>query len=207
MRIIDGRGEHVEDDLRRRARPSAASIRRSLRGRPLARSSGRRTSAARSAGSHVTKMIFEPARRARVSAPRTNCVMPLADTPITTSFLVGRKPVDRPRAFLVVVLDSLARLDHRVLAAGHDRLHQVVGIVPKVGGISADSSTPSRPLVPAPTKMIRPPRLSACVMMSIADGDAILLALHGREHLAILVEHALDDVGGGRACRSRAWRD
>ncbi len=40
-------------------------------------------------GSQVTKMIFEPARRARVSAPRTNCVMPLADTPTTTSFLVG----------------------------------------------------------------------------------------------------------------------
>ena len=29
--------------------------------------------------------------RARVSAPRTNCVMPLADTPMTTSFLVGRR--------------------------------------------------------------------------------------------------------------------
>ena len=41
-------------------------------------------------GSQVTKMIFEPALRARVSAPRTNCVMPLADTPMTTSFLVGR---------------------------------------------------------------------------------------------------------------------
>ena len=42
-------------------------------------------------GSQVTKMIFEPARRARVSAPRTNCVMPLAETPMTTSFLVGRR--------------------------------------------------------------------------------------------------------------------
>src|SRR5437868_11423325 len=40
------------------------------------------------------------------------------------------------------------------------------GLVPKVGGISADSSTPSRPLVPAPTKMMRPPRRSACVMIS-----------------------------------------
>src|SRR5205809_479248 len=39
-------------------------------------------------GSHVTKMIFDCARRARVSAPRTNCVIPLADTPMTTSFLV-----------------------------------------------------------------------------------------------------------------------
>src|SRR5205823_6150016 len=35
-----------------------------------------------------------------------------------------------------------------------------------VGGISADSSTPSRPLVPAPTKMTRPFLRSACVMIS-----------------------------------------
>jgi hypothetical protein len=41
------------------------------------------------------------------------------------------------------------------------------GFVPNVGGISADSMTPSRPLVPAPTKIIRPPFLSACVMMSM----------------------------------------
>ena len=41
-------------------------------------------------GSQVTKMIFDAALRARVNAPRTNGVIPLADTPITTSFLVGR---------------------------------------------------------------------------------------------------------------------
>ena len=41
-------------------------------------------------GSHVTKMILDPARRARVSAPSTNCVIPLADTPITTSCFNGR---------------------------------------------------------------------------------------------------------------------
>src|SRR4051812_20853012 len=40
------------------------------------------------------------------------------------------------------------------------------GLVPKVGGISADSRTPSRPLVPAPTKMMRPLLRSACVMIS-----------------------------------------
>src|SRR5580765_8671291 len=40
------------------------------------------------------------------------------------------------------------------------------GLVPKVGGISADSSTPRRPLVPAPTKMIRPCLRSAWVMIS-----------------------------------------
>src|SRR5262245_43204078 len=40
------------------------------------------------------------------------------------------------------------------------------GLVPKVGGISADSSTPSRPLVPAPTKTIRPFFRRPCVMIS-----------------------------------------
>ena len=45
------------------------------------------------AGSQVTKIIRAPARRARVSAPRTNCVMPLAETPMTMSRLVGRSRV------------------------------------------------------------------------------------------------------------------
>ena len=42
-------------------------------------------------GSQVTKMIFDRARRARVSAPRTNGVIPLAETPMTTSFALGRR--------------------------------------------------------------------------------------------------------------------
>ena len=44
-------------------------------------------------GSQVTKTVRAPALRARVSAPRTNWVMPLADTPMTMSFLVGRSRV------------------------------------------------------------------------------------------------------------------
>jgi hypothetical protein len=40
-----------------------------------------------------------------------------------------------------------ARAEHRFLPAGHDRLHEL-GRVPNVGGISAASTTPSRPLVP-----------------------------------------------------------
>ena len=41
-------------------------------------------------------MIFAPAWRARFSAPRTNGVMPLADTPMTTSFDVGwSRAIDR----------------------------------------------------------------------------------------------------------------
>jgi hypothetical protein len=45
------------------------------------------------AGSQVTKMMRDPALRAPVNAPRTNWVMPLADTPMTTSLLVGAKRV------------------------------------------------------------------------------------------------------------------
>src|SRR5687767_6222913 len=41
------------------------------------------------------------------------------------------------------------------------------GSVLKVGGISADSRMPRRPLVPAPTKMIRPPLRSAEAIMSM----------------------------------------
>ena len=40
-------------------------------------------------GSQVTKMIFASALRARVRPPLTYGVMPLADTPMTTSFLLG----------------------------------------------------------------------------------------------------------------------
>jgi hypothetical protein len=40
------------------------------------------------------------------------------------------------------------------------------GSVLKVGGISADSSRPSRPLVPAPTKMTRPPLRSTDASIS-----------------------------------------
>ena len=51
--------------------------------------------------------------------------------------------------------------------------------------------------MPAPTKMIAavfPQRLRDDLD---ADRDAILLALDRREHLAVLVQHAFDDVGGG----------
>jgi hypothetical protein len=41
------------------------------------------------------------------------------------------------------------------------------GAVPKVGGISADSTTPRRPLVPAPMRITRPPLRRACVMISM----------------------------------------
>ena len=71
------------------------------------------------------------------------------------------------------------------------------GLVPKVGGISADSSTPSRPLVPAPTKTMRPPLRSACVMISTPTAMRSFSRCTAAQHLAVLVEHPFDDVGGG----------
>ena len=70
------------------------------------------------------------------------------------------------------------------------------GLVPKVGGISADSSTPSRPLVPAPTKMMRPPWRSACVMISTPTAIRCFSRWTAGEHLAIFAEHAVDNLGG-----------
>ena len=70
------------------------------------------------------------------------------------------------------------------------------GSVPKVGGISADSRMPSRPLVPAPTKMMRPFFRSVLGDHFDADGDTLAFALHRVEHLAILVDHQIDEVVG-----------
>ena len=74
---------------------------------------------------------------------------------------------DRSRAFIVAVFGSLPLLERRCLAAGQNPLHQRGG-VPNVFGISAASSTPSRPLVPAPMNTSRPPLRSAWVIMSTA---------------------------------------
>ena len=147
-------------------------------------------------GSQVTKMIFDPARRARVSAPRTNCVMPLADTPMTTSFFVGRRRLIDRAPFLVVVLDAFLRAEDRALAAGHDGLDEVraraegrrhlgrLEHAEPAAGAGADEDDAAA----------LPERLRDDVD---ADRDAILLALDGREHLAVFVQHAFDDVGGG----------
>ena len=148
-------------------------------------------------GSQVTKMIFEPARRARVSAPRTNCVMPLADTPMTTSFFDRPQAVHRPRAFLVVVLDAFAlRCRMALLAAGHDRLHEVgVGAEGRRHlGRFEDAEPAARAGADEDDAAALAQRLRDDVD---ADGDPILLALHRGEHLAVFVQHALDDVGGG----------
>ena len=70
-----------------------------------------------------------------------------------------------------------------------------VGGVPKVGGISEASTTPSRPLVPAPMKMMRPPFLQRLGDDLDAVGDPFTFLVHGGDDLAVLVDHHVDDLG------------
>ena len=147
-------------------------------------------------GSQVTKMIFEP------GAPRpgqraAHELRHAARRHADDHVLLGRpQPVDDARAFLVVVLDAFLGLQDRVLAAGHDRLHQIgAGAEGRrhlgrfehaeaAAGAGADEDDAAA----------LPQRLGDDVD---ADGDALLLALDRGEHLAVFVQHPFDDVGGG----------
>ena len=75
-------------------------------------------------GSQVTKMIRAPALpRARERAAHE--LRHAAGRDADDDVLLGRPQArDRPRAFLVVVLDAFLRAEDRVAAAGHDRLHE-----------------------------------------------------------------------------------
>jgi hypothetical protein len=77
----------------------------------------------------------------------------------------------------------------------------------KVGGISADSRMPRRPLVPAPTKTIRPAAPQGGRHHLDADREPLAFALHRAQHLAVLGVHQVDEIDGEPACRDRGWRD
>ena len=81
------------------------------------------------------------------------------------------------------------------------------GDVPNVGGISAASTTPRRPLVPAPTKMTRPPLRSDLDDDLDAVRDLFLLLLDRRDDLAVLVDDQVDDVADRRLVDGEAARD
>ena len=66
------------------------------------------------------------------------------------------------------ILSTLDRVPHCVSRPPAITACTVSGSVPKVGGHSAASITPSRPLVPAPTKKTLPPRSSDRKTMSAA---------------------------------------
>src|SRR6266403_4584971 len=98
----------------------------------------------------VTATVVAPRLRANRSAPSTYGVVPLAAIPTTTSFRVNffarksrspfRDESSAPSTALVI-----ARLPPAIIACTS------FGEVPNVGGHSAASSTPIRPLEPAPT--------------------------------------------------------
>ena len=78
------------------------------------------------------------------------------------------------------------------------------GSLPKVGGHSAASRTPSRPLVPAPRNTIAPARAPARRAASVAARAIAGRRAGGRrERAAVLVEQQRDHARASAACRGR----
>ena len=101
-------------------------------------------------GLHVSKIVLAPTARARLSAPSTNGVRPLAEIPMTRSRpLTSRSSIARAPFLSSSSAASMLRRNALLPPAMIPWIKS--DGVPKVGGISAASSTPKRPLVPAPT--------------------------------------------------------
>ncbi len=97
-----------------------------------------------------------PTSPAFPSAPRTKGVLPEAER--ATNASDPEKPWSS-RAFPPIVSSSSAASTERKTASGPPAINawNPSGRTPKVGGSSAASITPRRPLVPAPTKKTLPP--------------------------------------------------
>ena len=153
-------------------------------------------------GQQVTKMMRRPLLRARVSAPRTNGVRPLAETPTTTSFFVGRSRAIARAPFLVVVLDAFLRLEDRVLAAGHDRLHAGRRGAERrrhLGGL--DDAEPAAGAGADEED-------AAAAAQRLCDDfhavrEAVALAVDRRHDLAVFGDHQVDDLADGRFVECR----
>ena len=142
-------------------------------------------------------MIFAPALRARVRPPRTKGVMPLAETPMTTSFLLEAQAGDAARPFLVVVFDAFLGFEHRLLAARHDRLHERRRRAEgrrHLGGF--DDAEPSAGAGADEDD-------AAALLERLGDDldavrDPLAFLVDGGDDLAVLVDHHVDDLGNGR---------
>ena len=86
-------------------------------------------------------------------------------------------------ALLVVVLDAFLRVEHGFLAAGHDGLHDLGRQCRRWAASRPPRRTPSRPLVPAPTKIDAPALAQRLRHDLDAVRDPLLLAVHGRDTL------------------------
>ena len=118
---------------------------------PTARSIARSTTAFCSrAGLQLSKIVFALNDFARASAPSTKGVRPLAVMPMTTStsFTPRRSMANAP---LLPSSSAPSTLRCRAVAPPAMMPWTSSGDAPKVGGISLASSTPRRPLLPAPT--------------------------------------------------------
>ena len=118
-------------------------------------------------GFDVTPTVTAPRLRPNSSAPSTYRVVPLAESPTTTS---RRDTPARRRSRLPSAAESSApssacrsaRMPPATTAC------TIRGGVPNVGGHSAASRTARRPLVPAPTYRRRPPRRNDFTIASTA---------------------------------------
>ncbi len=109
-----------------------------------------RTARSTGGGEQATMAVRAPRVIARSSAPRTYGVVPDAAMPTTKSrWLTSRSSM----ALAPSSATSSAPSCERVSAGGPPAMIPctISGSVPKVGGHSLASSTPSRPEVPAPT--------------------------------------------------------
>ena len=154
-------------------------------------------------GQQVRNTILTPLRRARVSAPRTNCVIPLAEMPTSTSLRVGcrratarapssklsstpacdRKNAARPPAMIAWT---------RCIGGAERRSHlgRLEDAEPAARPRSDEDQAPS--LVERGRDEVRGRR------------DACLLARHRRENLAVLAQHQVDHVLRGRLIQCQA---
>ena len=98
----------------------------------------------------LRKTVRAPRVCARPSAARTNGVVPLAAMPTTTSFSLIRR--SSMAAMPALRSSSAPSMDFTSAGSPPAMIPCTIsGGEPKVGGHSEASSTPSRPLVPAPT--------------------------------------------------------
>src|SRR5439155_25091192 len=110
-------------------------------------------------------------------------------------FLAGTQPVDRPRAFLMVVLDPFFRADDRILPAGHDGEDEL-GAGPEGRRHLGRLEHPQAPAGAGADEndaAAAPERLRDDLD---AARNPLFLALDGGEHLPVFVEHSLDNVSG-----------
>ncbi len=135
---------------------------------PVSRASTRSARPSRPCrGAQVKRIVRAPWRRASARAPRGKGVTELAERAISRSSAPRSRTAARPSSSR----SSAPSADRKTASAPPAMTARILsGSVPKVGGHSAASRIPRRPLVPAPAKIRTPPdpRVSATQSAAIA---------------------------------------